>query len=241
MLFQTSTILFNFIFDKLKFVKWWQNFLALNPKGPFLQKFRKRKEKFCVVLTYFIKWVHEIRKFHITAMQQRQRNVQKKMMQSCRVVVLLVLNPLLFSSSLYGHQPRWLRSLLLWSRNFVTMITCHHTSPLYSICNYYSLSLQRAKKVVSDSPGLVEFAMGQVNLVSTCPMGKWSFLKNSNYRRTVKSILLIKALLGLVQMTFGLVNATFSLPKWQVVKLTFFAPCIVTASTHLHVIRRQFI
>ena len=26
-------------------------------------------------------------------------------------------------------------------------------------------------------------------------------------------------------MTFALVNASFSLPKWQAVKLTFFAPC----------------
>ena len=56
-------------------------------------------------------------------------------------------------------------------------------------------------------------------------MGKWSFLRNSNYRRTAKSILLIKRFLGLVEMTFGLVNASFSLPEWQAVKLTFFAPC----------------
>ena len=26
-------------------------------------------------------------------------------------------------------------------------------------------------------------------------------------------------------MTFGLVNASFSLPEWQAVKMTFFAPC----------------
>ena len=29
---------------------------------------------------------------------------------------------------------------------------------------------------------------------------------------------------GLVEMTFGLVNASFSLPEWQAVKMTFFAP-----------------
>ena len=28
-------------------------------------------------------------------------------------------------------------------------------------------------------------------------------------------------------MTFGLVNVSFSLPKWQAVKMTFFAPCIM--------------
>ena len=56
-------------------------------------------------------------------------------------------------------------------------------------------------------------------------MGKRSFLRNSNYRTTVKLILLIKRFLGIVEMAFGLVNASFSLPKWQAVKLTFFAPC----------------
>ena len=34
-----------------------------------------------------------------------------------------------------------------------------------------------------------------------------------NPERTVKSILLVNKLLGLVEMTFGLVNACFSLPK----------------------------
>ena len=31
---------------------------------------------------------------------------------------------------------------------------------------------QRAKKVVSDSPGLVDFAIGLMNSVFTCPTGK---------------------------------------------------------------------
>ena len=30
--------------------------------------------------------------------------------------------------------------------------------------------------------------------------------------------------MGLVEMTCGLVHASYSLPEWQVVKLTFFAP-----------------
>ena len=29
-------------------------------------------------------------------------------------------------------------------------------------------------------------------------------------------------------MTFGPVNVSFSLPKWQAVKMTFFAPCLDT-------------
>ena len=41
----------------------------------------------------------------------------------------------------------------------------------------------------------------------------------------MKSILLVKKLLGLVEMTSGLVNASFSLPERQAVKMIFFAPC----------------
>ena len=33
--------------------------------------------------------------------------------------------------------------------------------------------------------------------------------------------------LQLIEMTFGLVHASYSLPKWQAVKLTFFAPCMI--------------
>ena len=42
----------------------------------------------------------------------------------------------------------------------------------------------------------------------------------------MKSILLVKKLLGLVEMMSGLVNASFSLPEWQTVKMIFFAPCV---------------
>ena len=75
-----------------------------------------------------------------------------------------------------------------------------------------------------DSPGLVDFAIGLVNFVLNLPNGQVKFLRNSNYRRTVKSILLIKTFLGLVKMTFGLVYARPSLAEWQGVKITFFAP-----------------
>ena len=37
-------------------------------------------------------------------------------------------------------------------------------------------------------------------------------------------ILLVKKLSGLVEMTSGLVSASFSLPEWQAVKMIFFAP-----------------
>ena len=44
----------------------------------------------------------------------------------------------------------------------------------------------------------------------------------------MKSILLVKKLLGLVEMKSGLVNASFSLPECQAVKMIFFAPWIMT-------------
>ena len=40
----------------------------------------------------------------------------------------------------------------------------------------------------------------------------------------MKPILLVKKLLGLVEMKSGIVNASFSLPEWQAVKMSFFAP-----------------
>ena len=85
---------------------------------------------------------------------------------------------------------------------------------------------------MSDSPGLVDFVIGLVNSVFNLPDGQVMFLSNSNKRRTVKSILLVKMLLGLVQMMSGLVNASFSLPEGQAIKMIFFAPCVHPSLVH---------
>ena len=50
----------------------------------------------------------------------------------------------------------------------------------------------------------------------------------------MKSILLVKKRLGLVEMTSGLVNASFSLPEQQAVKMTFFAPWVYSLMKKLH-------
>ena len=50
----------------------------LNPKGTYLSV-EKEKENLCVVFTYSIKQVHEIR-FHVIVVQQWLRNVQKSVM-----------------------------------------------------------------------------------------------------------------------------------------------------------------
>ena len=66
---------------------------------------------------------------------------------------------------------------------------------------------QRAKKVLSDSLGPEDFAIGLVTFVPSLPDGQ---VKISNDRRTVCSNLLIKKLLGLVEVMFGLVRASYS-------------------------------
>ena len=47
----------------------------------------------------------------------------------------------------------------------------------------------------------------------------------------MRSILLFKKLLGLVEMTSGLINVSFSLPEWQTVKMIFFAPWFKTENS----------
>ena len=87
--------------------------------------------------------------------------------------------------------------------------------------------MQRAKKVVSDCPGLVDFGIRLVIFVLNLPnrqvfvFGKFKSQKDCNQSCQPKRVL------GLVEMTFGLVHANYSLPEWQAVKLTFFAPCNV--------------
>ena len=83
----------------------------------------------------------------------------------------------------------------------------------------------------------MDFVIGLANSVFNLPDGQVMFLSNSNKGRTVKSILLIKKLLGLVQMMSGLVNAAFSLPKGQAIKMIFFAPCTATSRHEIKVFR----
>ena len=86
------------------------------------------------------------------------------------------------------------------------------------------MHLQRRKKVVSDSLGLVDFAMGLVNSVINLPNGQVNFFEEFKLQKNCEINLLIKTFWGLVEMIFGLVNVNFSLSEWQAVKMTFFAP-----------------
>ena len=87
--------------------------------------------------------------------------------------------------------------------------------------------MQCAKKVVCDSPGLVNFAIGLVNSVINLPDVQVKFFEEFKLQKNCEIRLLIKTFLGLVEMMFGLVNVSFSLPKWQAVIMIFFAPCCV--------------
>ena len=78
---------------------------------------------------------------------------------------------------------------------------------------------------MSDSPGLVGFAIGLVNSVINLPDGQVNFFEEFKLQKNFEINLLIKTFLGLVEMMFGLVNVSFSLSEWQAVKVTFFAPC----------------
>ena len=74
---------------------------------------------------------------------------------------------------------------------------------------------QRAKKVVSDSPGLVDFAIELVNSVLNLPDGQVKYVEEFILQKNceINNILLINKFGGLVEMTFVLVNASFSLPE----------------------------
>ena len=82
---------------------------------------------------------------------------------------------------------------------------------------------------MSDSPGLVDFAIGLVNSVINLPDGQVKFFEEFKLQNCEIN-LLIKTFLGLVEMMFGPVNVSFSLPEWQAVKMTFFAPWLQSQS-----------
>jgi len=83
---------------------------------------------------------------------------------------------------------------------------------------------QHAKKVMSESSELVDFAIGLVNALLNLPDKQVKFftefkLQKNNCNHSYSS-----------KNSFGLVLASYNLPKVQAVKLTFSAPCGVTIS-----------
>ena len=88
---------------------------------------------------------------------------------------------------------------------------------------------------MSNSPGLVDFAIGQVNSVHNLPDRQVKFFEECNLKKNCEINSAQQKFWGLVEMTFGLVvNASFSLPEWQAVKMTFFAPSLGLVSLYSH-------
>ena len=77
---------------------------------------------------------------------------------------------------------------------------------------------------MSDSPGPVDFAIRLVNSALCLPDGQVKYFEEFNLQKNCEINSTHQKILGLVEMTFGLVNVSFSLPEWQAVKMTFFAP-----------------
>ena len=77
--------------------------------------------------------------------------------------------------------------------------------------------------MVSDSPGLVDFAIGLMNSVFNLTDGQMMFFEEFEKQKNCEINSALQKAFGLVEMTSGLVNVSFSLPEWQAVKMIFFA------------------
>ena len=76
---------------------------------------------------------------------------------------------------------------------------------------------------MSDSPGLVDFAIGPVNSVFNLPDRQVIYFEEFEKQKNCEINSAREKAFGLVEMTSGLVNVSFSLPEWQAVKMIFFA------------------
>ena len=84
------------------------------------------------------------------------------------------------------------------------------------------LCFQHAKKVMSDN-----FAAGLVNSVLNLQikfLGEFKLQKKCNQSRSSKKNW--GRVGGLDKVALGVVHSRYSLPNWQAVKLTFFAPWV---------------
>ena len=142
-----------------------------------VSKFRKRQRNVLCCVHLLCKagmW-----KFHVAVVQWWLKNVQKSVIcvQSCcftNIKLLLFLLFLLLSPSLLPKLPFVVIQKCCYHGN----VTSHFSSLLISnyLLNLLQF-LQHAKKVVSDSPGLVDFAIRLVNSVINLPNGEVIFFE----------------------------------------------------------------
>ena len=80
---------------------------------------------------------------------------------------------------------------------------------------------QLAKKGVSDSLGLVDFAIRQVNLVLNLPDKQVTVFREVKLQKNCNQSFLSKHFTWLVRMTLGIVHASYSLPEMASCKTDF--------------------
>ena len=95
----------------------------------------------------------------------------------------------------------------------ITYITSATTVVTKSVPTGKEVISQQTKKVVSDSPGLVDFAIGLVIFLSNLPDGQVLFREKNKLQKDGNQSYESKKVLGLVGMTCGLVHASYSLPE----------------------------
>ena len=76
---------------------------------------------------------------------------------------------------------------------------------------------------MSGSLGLVDFATGLVNSVFNLPDGQVIFFEQLELQKNCDINSARQKDFGVDEMMSGLVNANFSWPEWQAVKMNFFA------------------
>ena len=81
--------------------------------------------------------------------------------------------------------------------------------------------IQRAKKLVSDSTGLVDFATGLVNSVLNLPDGQVKFFGEFILQKNCNQSCSSKKFFRLVKVTLGLIHSSYSLPEWHFGKHLF--------------------
>ena len=81
---------------------------------------------------------------------------------------------------------------------------------------------------MSNSLAPVDFAVGLVNSVLNMPNEQVNFFGKFTLQKMKPVINPAhpKFYFGLIKLTLGLEHVSCSLPEWQAVKLTFFAPCL---------------
>ena len=128
-------------------VKCWQNFLGLNRIGPYLSL---QKENF--MLTYFVKGVRKIRKFHVAVIQRRLRTYKKKKRDARAELLFCWCKPVTFFPFLFAVAGVVKLPIVVIQKfchhgnvtsYFSSLLMCHCTCPVST--KLWSINIQDVK------------------------------------------------------------------------------------------------